>query len=245
MKRNFGWFPVTLERPDRGLLYILNAAFYDDAESEVGVEDDYQVRYFGVGEVSSLSANEMRFINEYGEHFILRATLPDDSTSWTSGPRIPLPVEIIGAIMSNTTTDPTLAAAVDNDGEVHTVVLETGLGLYARYARNWLRITDLGPLDQLNMVSIPETDLEHYDLADEQGHTVNIADLSPIETTEDSIDLTSNPTPTPVTAAGSLTILSAADLPAAIEHATNHEDARWYVERRAKALGWQEALPWA
>jgi hypothetical protein len=242
--RTFAWSPTTMELPDQGRLFIVENARYDDVESEVGVEDGYQVRWIGVGEVESLDQNEMRFTNENGTRYVLRPTTPEDGAAWDYGIRIPLPVEIIGAMMSNNIQNPTLAAAVDDEGDVHTIVLETGMGLYARYGRNWLRLGDISSLDQLEMIAVPSTDLEHYDMADEQGNMLSINDLNPIDQPVESVDLTA---PEPVTAAAApVLIASADDLPAAIERAATDEgaDARWYVTRRARALGWTEPLPW-
>jgi hypothetical protein len=244
------WFPAVMER--RGRVELLWAVYRDDITREWIVEDQYQGYPLVVSEMIEDTPKQVRFITDDGQETLLREAVPEDAArAITLSTTIPLPVEIIGAIMSDTTADPTISAAVADDGEVHTVILETGLGLYARYSRNWIRLADISAIDQLSIVAIPETDLEHYDQADEAGNTVNIRDLSPIVTTEDSVDTSLPPAEPaePVTAGGrniSLVITSAADLPTAIEYAATPagEASRWYVARRARALGWKEALPW-
>ena len=68
---------------------------------------------------------------------MFRPTRPDDAEPWTIQLylRIPLPVEIIGGILSTPSSTPSIAAAVDDNGDVHTIILETDTGLYARFSR--------------------------------------------------------------------------------------------------------------
>ena len=243
----FAWYPVTVERPRRGWLGIVHGARYDDVQLEVALADDYQARFFGVGKVLTQSLNEFRFLNEYDEPIVLRPTRADDAAAWDRTTlRIPLPVEIIGAIMTNSIPEPSIAAAVDDGGDVHTMVLETGMGLYARYARSWIRMTDISPIEPLSIVNVPASDLDIYDQADDQGRTVNINDLNPIEAPVISaVDVT--PPAEPVQASAlPILVASVDDLPTAIAHAASPEGAesRWYVGRRARALGWTDPLPW-
>jgi hypothetical protein len=244
----FAWYPVTMQRHDGRTTLLANRAFYDDAAREVTVEDDYSGHEYSVDQLFSLDENEFRFATETGERIVLRATIPEDAAAsdrFSLG--IPLPVEIIGAIMSNTIREPTISAAVDDDGDVHTMILETGVGLYARYSRTWILMTDISPIEQLDIVDVPATDLEHYDMADDQGKTISIRDLSPItQPGQLAVGPSRTETLTASSTPGMILVSSAADLPDAIAYAATDAGAgaRWYVTRRAKALGWEEALPW-
>jgi hypothetical protein len=245
----FPWSPVTLERPP-GLLWIGDEAhFLDEPEGQwVIVDDGVQGRQFRVGHVVARSDSELRWIGEYGGQFTIRPTIPEDAERWDFGPHIPLPTDIIGAILNGATAIPTISAAVDNAGDVHTMILETGLGLYARYARTWLLLTDITPIEQLDIVSVPYDDLEHYDMADDKGHSISIRDLNPLETVAASGVGPQRNAPAPVTAAAvpQVIVASYADLPDAIAFAATDEGqaSRWYVGRRAKAFGWADPLPW-
>jgi len=245
-----GQFPITMERRNGRTILLANAAFYDENKREVIVEDAYQGHWYSVDSLVVESDQEFRFLTPTGEKIILRPTRSDDaavSDRFTLG--IPLPVEIIGALMSKTISEPTISAAVDDDGDVHTMILQTATGLYARYSRQWILLSDISPIESLDIVDVPPTDLEHYDMADDVGKVISIRDLAPLDPPAPSA--ISQPTPEPLAAAGTsamITITSAADLPDAVAYAVNHEPSRWYVERRWKALGGPEtgvSLPWA
>lgn len=251
-EQRFAWFPVTMEHPDRpagapGRLLIAHAAFYDPIAREVAVEDDYSGREYTVGEIVVQNTNEFRFRTDSDELIILRPTVANDAVHWPRTPdRIPLPVEIIGGILTDAIQPPTIAAAIDNEGDVHTMILETAVGLYARYASLWIRMTDISPIEQLDIVDVPADDLEIYDQADQAGQTTNIRYLHPIDRPAPSAVATTSPVATTaaVTTPTLVTITSAADIPDAVVFAQAHPESRWYVARRAKALGWAEPLPW-
>ena len=158
-ERTFAWFPVTFEVPDQNIMWIGEAARYDDDEKIVYIDDGYQARTFFVGAVDILNENEMRWRSlANDEPMRIRPTVAGDAARWNypGSLRIPLPTEIIGALMTNTIPPPTLAAAVDDQGDVHTMILETGMGLYARYSASWIRMTDISPIEQLDIVDVPD-----------------------------------------------------------------------------------------
>lgn len=253
METQFPWFPVTMERPERPLasrITITNAAYRNHDANEVSVEDDYSAHEYGIAVIDLDTPEEFRFRTEEDEPIILRATRPDDAAADPRfSLRIDLPVDIIGAIMTNTTSQPSISAAVDDTGEVHTMVLETGVGLYARFSRSWIRMADISPIEQLDIIDVPPDDVEAYDQADDRGQTLNIRDLHPIEQPAVS-GISVTPEPAAVTAGAqfgaTVLISSAADLPDAIAQAATEEGAgtRWYVARRARALGYTEPMPW-
>ncbi len=247
-EQTFGWYPVTMERPASNRIFIMNAAHYDPDTKTATVDDDYQGWLYDVATIISHNAQEFRFEQSDGELIILRPTRPDDAERWdrTVG-HIPLPVEIIGAIMAQTIPPPTIAAAVDDQGDVHTIILETGVGLYARYSATWIRMSDISPIEQLNIVDLPPGDLDIYDAADQRGETVNIAFFHPLnQPSLTAIEVTPTP-PTVASAAPVATVASVADLPEAVEFANTNPDSRWYVERRWKTFGGEATgvtLPW-
>jgi hypothetical protein len=246
-EQKFAWFPVTMERPLTGRIILVNAAFYDPDTSEAAVEDDYSGHEYTVATIVAHSDQEFRFLTEADETIILRPTRPDDAAaSDRFANRIPLPVEIIGAVMTNSISEPTISAAIDDQGDVHTMILETGLGLYARYAASWIRMTDISPIEQLDIVDVPADDLEAYDQADQRGDVVNIRYLHPIDWPGPSA-VETTPAPTVASAAPIPTVASVADLPDAVEFAKANADSRWYVERKWRALGAEDTgvtLPW-
>ena len=190
---------------------------------------------------------EFRFTTG-GERIVLRQTREEDAAAsdrFSLG--IPLPVDIIGAVMTSSIPEPSISAAVDDDGDVHTMVLETGIGLYARYSRTWVAMFDISPIEQLDMVAVPPDDLEHYDQADDKGATISIRDLNPIDSPSISAVGPGVTPPIPVTASvpSALIVSSAADLPDAIAYAATEQGvaARWYVARRAKAFGPHRPAP--
>ena len=178
---------------------------------------------------------------------VLRPSRPEDAETGQFNARYPLPTEIMGAIMNGATPDNTaISAAVDADGDVHTMVLETGLGLYARYSRTWMRLTDLTPIENLNIVDIDPDDLNIYDEADSAGNMVNIADLHPSAPEAVEVIQSAEPAPAPMAASAHIVVASIDDVPRAVAYAATEAGAgsRWYVERRAKGFGWQGEIPW-
>ncbi|HET9667223.1 MAG TPA: hypothetical protein VFP09_10720, partial [Desertimonas sp.] len=145
-ERTFPWFPVTFERPKHDFLAIVVGAHYNDDAGIVWIEDEYQGHLFTVGSVDVLNDQEMRWHSVEDEELIVRPTRPDDAERWDNvALRIPLPTEIIGAILTHAIPPPTISAAVDDEGQVHTMILETAAGLYARYSATWIRMDDISP----------------------------------------------------------------------------------------------------
>jgi len=248
--RRFSWFPITCVRADRQQVVLLNGLRYRDYTTppEVIMEDAYEGRHKLIRQVISDTPTEFRFISEpAGTLFVFRPTIPEDAANtFELGIGIPLPVEIIGGIMSGTISNPSISAAVDSTGDVHTMILETDTGLYARYSRQWIFMKDISPIEQLDIVDVPPTDLEHYDMADDLGKTISIRDLAPYDRPAvGAVGPSRNEPATPVTAAASMIVIaSAADLPDGIAWAETHPEARWYVTRKAQTLGWNGPMPW-
>jgi hypothetical protein len=249
--RRISWFPITLER-ERGpqpRLYVAYWATYDDVSGEVVVSFDGDGKEWIAAQIVNDSAEQFTFVTDHhGETITLRHTVPGDAaTSQQFDTPMPLPVEIIGALMKGTTDTPNLSAAVDTNGDVHTMILETGLGLYARYGGVWIRMTDLSPIEQLDIVDTDPNDLTLYDEADQAGNMLSYRDLNPIDAPAPAAIqaepvMASVPAPT-----ATIVVASAADLPDAVQWGQTHPESRWYIARRWKALGGTETgveLPW-
>lgn len=257
MNEDLGWSPVTVEiagQPPR----IRAIAVYDpdDLDSRpFGVlkhaGGDGEARHLNVKEILNRDSEEFRFLTSSGKVAVVRATRPDDAATGGQFVDLPfdLPVEVIGAIVNGAIEQnaSTLSAALDDQGDVHTILLESPLGIYARYSKTWIKLTDVGVISHLNVVDIPAEDLNTYDEADIAGNMVNINDLNPKE--PEVIEVIQAPPVTVTATAGptrAVLIGSVEDLPGAIDYAGTDEGkgSRWYVARRAKALGWTEPLPW-
>ena len=243
--------PVAIENPDLGRVRLAHRAVKENGEWVVDYSAMDAVGYRIVAEISEYS-NEVRFVGDDNLKYVIREVRPSDSQIAQNHPyfgTLPLPVEIIGAIMNNTIGPVSLYAAVDGDGDVHTMILWTDNGLYARYARAWVRIADASSVASLTLLEVDEVNLDAYDAADETGRVLTRGALvepesapvgtsaPPIIETAGTTMLASAPIVAPI-------IASLEDLPTAIEYATDNEGARWYTSKRAKALGHTEALPW-
>lgn len=254
----FPWFPMTIERAGTPVPVSVayGAQYWDDAEdagaagfATVDWEEDY--REFDVEEVITNAPQEFRFKTPSGLMVVLRPSIPEDAASGQFNVSYPLPTEILGAIMTHAIPDnTTLSAAADDDGDVHTMILETGLGLYARYSQTWLRLIDTAPIENLNIVDVPGDDLAAYDEADTAGEMLNLTDLHPFEGQEAVEVIQPREEPEPVTSSAgpvnAIIIGSLDDVPRAVAFAATPagEASRWYVARRARRLGYTTPFPW-
>lgn len=257
--KEFVWHPATVEmpaNPDAPMLIVDGCIYESEGPDGLGAAfawvDSGDNRQWTVESVEALSANEFRFISAAsGQPVTMRPTVPSDAvTAINFHQTYDLPVEIIGAIMASTIpADTAVSAAVDNEGDVHTLILETRLGLYARYSRTWHLLTDTTPIEGLNIVDVQPEDVDAYDEADTAGNMLSVSDLHAGDTS--AIEVVPEPEePEPVTAAAGPTnaviIASLDDVARAIGFAATPagESSRWYVARRARALGWPDPMPW-
>lgn len=243
----FPHFPVTLVT-DTGTYVALSA--HKAGMSWVVSFSDQDAITIDIGTVQNEDANLVRFLDVANRPITIRPTVDADAEAADNHPffpKHPLPVEIIGAIMNGIIGPTHVYAAVDDDGDVHTLLLFTDIASYARYSRAWQRVTSPEPLSGLRMMEIDEMDVEMYDQADENGRMLTASSFTPL----DQIGAPAPPVIAPprsatVTASGLRIpiIASADDIPAAVEYANEQPEARWFVERRARALGWTTPMPW-
>ena len=191
----------------------------------------------------------------------VRTVEQDDTVGQAGFPAFPLPVPVIGAILSGQNMDTHVEALVGDDGFVVTLLLVTDVGLWTRFSSQWLRLYDVTPISNLNSVDVEDTAVDLFDAADNSGNVLPISSYPGAEKTtglpvyQESGTMIVSPTaqmtftPESVTGGGGMLVIpllinTAEDLPAAIQAAANDESLRWYVERRARALAPDTVLPW-
>lgn len=249
--KNFPHSPIAVVQPDLGRVRIAKSAWFDDGEWYVAFNEQ-DAPSWTVTETLLDAPDEVRFVDGAGLITVIRPARESDAEIARNHPffpGFPLPVPVIGAIMNNLSGPVSLYAAVDPDGDVATMVLFTDVGVFARYSRAWQRVRDTGVLGDMVLVEVGDNDLDMYDQADEYGRVLTRGALTEVEPGAVSAP--------PIIAVGERTstltasapvvapiISSAEDLVAAIDFANDHPDARWYVQRRARALGHTDPLPW-
>jgi hypothetical protein len=242
--------PVTMVGPHPGQLRIAESVTDDgDGLSFTVTFGPYAERQYNVTKLLSLQDNHVRFVDDYNGVITLRPVRESDTEQASNHPFFPdhaLPVPVIGGIMSGTIGQTRLFAATDLDGDVHTLILESGLGLFARYGRAWTAADATG-LANLNVVQVADIDLETYDRNDENGWQTTLAMLTPDQSPSNVTSIVVEPreivASAPITAP---LIASLDDAQVAIDFAADETNAgsRWFVEKRLRALGHTEPFPW-
>lgn len=177
----------------------------------------------------------------------LRPPRPTDA-----GTKFSQPVEVIEAalIRGEGMMADELEAVVAGDNTVATLMLETGLGTYVRYGADWQLLgPDSRSLENLSLVPVADSAVDTWDAADAAGTTISIFDL---ERTEPGTETTHSPeapeeslgteVTVPVTSSVPV-VASVLDVDLAVRYAALHPDTRWYVVKRAIALGEQHRVP--
>lgn len=169
---------------------------------------------------------------------------------------VPQPLEVVKAeiLRGGGMVATELDALVADDNTVATLMLDTGMGVYVRYAGDWQPISSTSDsLEDLAVVAVGSGAVDVYDAAEGARTTVSIDDL-PIATDDDQGNLsTIDPTEAPeelvgdevLTASGvNIPIIATAeDIDLGIRYGSTHPESRWYVAKRAKALGVQDQIP--
>jgi hypothetical protein len=163
---------------------------------------------------------------------------------------VPQPVAAIRvAILRGGMLAQELEAVVAPDNTVATLMLETGAGTYVRYGGDWQLLSDdSDSLEDMALVTVAAGAVDMWDAADAARTTLTIVDL-PTSTVTEGVEYIQEPTDTEpeegITAAGiSLPeVRTVEDLSLALRFASAHPQARWYVAKRAKALGAAGQVP--
>lgn len=179
----------------------------------------------------------------------------------------PLPVDaIVAALQEGEDMDPVLAI-VDDNGYVVTLCQMAANGVWLRFDNAWQLVQpgqEEDPLDGANVVEVTDNAIDLFDSADATGQVlpvkgypaVNPDDLGPYTVPTMELDDEIEAVEEPVVSAAEVLmeavrpvliepIVSAADVPQAVAVAEEDPSVRWYVEKRAKALGWPHSFPWS
>lgn len=198
--------------------------------------------------------------SEPGVSVRVRALDPYDGVTLSPKAGVPQPLEVLRASVSQGggIVAQELSAAVAADNTVVTLLLETELGTYVRYSGDWQLLSETSEaLDDTWTLVVAPGALEVFDAADMASTTISAFDLPRVENV-DGNDIEINPDPvgmedrTPgsemvdvVVAAGPAipSINSEDDLDLAIRFGQNNPAARWYITKRADALGQRSRVP--
>lgn len=180
-----------------------------------------------------------------------------DALSLAPSAGVPQPLEVVKAeiLRGGGMVATELDALVADDNTVATLMLDTGMGVYVRYAGDWQPLSSTSDsLEDLAVVAVGSGAVDVYDAAEGAQTTVSIEDL-PVATTDDAgnlsmIDPAANVEGELIgeevlTASGSNipVIATADDMDLGITYGKTHPESRWYVAKRAKALGIQDQIP--
>lgn len=143
-----------------------------------------------------------------------------------------------------------LSAVVMPDNTVATLMLETGLGVYVRYLGDWQLLNpQSNALEDAELVDVGPGALAVWDAADTSGSTITVFDLPTNVNGEQVLPADVLPqvslTGEPAVSTGEQipVIASAADVQAGIAMARRNPLIRWYVRKRADALGEGHRVP--
>lgn len=229
---------LELEQLDDSPTKLVNITFSDSG------------RTMRIDSIVNQESDEWSWLGVEGSVFTARAIRPSDAElSGSYG--YDLPVAVLGAIAYGQLENPImLQAIVDEDNErVITLLLASDAGLYARYDTLWHPVTDPEVFTGTYLLDVTEDAIQLYDAADQIGGQVAAAAMPVGEgnITDGSIPVppdTPEPSSVPLMASGVPVIEDRAQLDEAITAAVNEPSMRWYVEKRAQALGAEVEFPW-
>ena len=170
---------------------------------------------------------------------------------------VPQPLEVLQAevLRGGGVVAQELSAVVAEDNTVVTLMLETGIGTYVRFSGDWQRLSDSSSaLEDTYMVAAAPTALGVFDAADMANVALNVFDLprressgngADVEIDPEEVEMPDEASPDTVIASGTVIpeINDADGLEVAIRYANTHPASRWYVAKRAHAMGLQERVP--
>lgn len=185
-----------------------------------------------------------------GQVYRFRDLDPHDAVTMSPA-GVPQPLMVVQAeVIRGGVLAQSLDAVVAADNTVATLMLETGMGTFVRYAGDWqLLADDSGALEDCSLVAVGAGALSVWDAADSASQTISVFDL-PLKTGngDEVIDPEAEPdveTAAAIAASGvSIPQVSRVeDLDLAIRYANTHPTARWYVTKRASALAASARIP--
>jgi hypothetical protein len=185
-----------------------------------------------------------------GQAYRFRDLDPYDAVMMSAA-GVPQPLQVVQAhvLRGGGVLADSLDALVAADNTVATLMLETGMGTFVRYAGDWQLLSDsTGALEDLAVVPVAPGAVDVWDAADSASATISVFDLPLVADDGSAI----NPEPqvdietTAAIAASGISIPQiqcVEDLDLGIRYANAHPEARWYVTRRARALAANGRLP--
>jgi len=142
-----------------------------------------------------------------------------------------------------------LDAVVAPDNTVATLMLETGVGTFVRFSGDWQQLSsNSDSLEDMSIVPVAAGALAVWDAADAADQSISIFDLP---TTNDDGSINNPEGDVDVETAAAMAasgiqipeIGQIEDLDLGIRYGNTHPAARWYVTKRAKALGASAHIP--
>lgn len=241
--------PLTIVREGidgREAMLAVTLEFEDDESDRLAiVKFTDWARDMPIAEMLYETRDEVAWVGIAGSVFTARPIRPGDAVlADVYGYDLPEPVLQMIA-MGTMTNQMTLQAVVDqDDNRVLTLLLATDAGLFARYDALWHPVADPEIFSGSYLVEVTEDAIQLYDGVDTIGGQLPASSLptGPNET-DASIPLPSD-IETAITASAIPVIEDEESLLHAITAAAEDPTIRWYVERRAKALGSEVELPW-
>lgn len=171
---------------------------------------------------------------------------------------MPMPFEAMRSVATGEGTV-SLQALLDDEGDVVTLAMFTDVGTWCRFGGMWQYVPpgqDPDPLDGYTVIDVEDGAVDVFDQADFQGRQVSAYAL-PWTPDEQGIGIgtrAEQPAEGTVTAGAEVlyqevasempVIASIDDIPAAIEVGQADPSIRWYIDKRAAALGASDMLPW-
>lgn len=183
---------------------------------------------------------------------VVRPVEEDDTFILAAGRSAPMPIEVLRNVEGGGRV-PEVHALIDDDGDVFTLALFAPEQPYVRFDNAWHAVSEPSVITDYSTVRVADAAVDIFDSADIQGKQVSVFSL-PLAPDEAPVELgipaEGQPTPEPdapvvASLASYPVIASTEDLQRAIEIASDFPEVRWYVEKRALALGADVELPWS
>ena len=224
--------------------------------------DGYSIFFLDVSNITVDLPGQLEATTTSGLKLLVRTTEESDLMGMPGYPTYPIPLVLIGAMLSGENMDTHVEALVGDDGYVNTLLLVSDVGMWTRFSGAWHKLMDVTAISPLNSVDVNDEAVELYDAADRSGNMLPIASLPGADKTTGrpvvnespmiiarGTQMTFDPDADAVTAGGGMAtipmvIQSADDLPDAIQAAVTDPSLRWYVERRGRALQPGVVFPW-